>query len=253
MIPVLDGHKSKGTAFTRRGKRILIAAVIGTFLVTLALTVLLINLSSGGPSVSHPIDNVSRVSDPAFTRTLENVLGPPWADGNLVKPLQNGDEIFPAMLAAIRSAEQSINFETFIYWRGNIAVEFAESLSERARHGVQVRVLLDGVGASTMDDSLIDLMRSAGVIIEFFRPLNWYNLDRMNNRTHRKILVVDGKVGFTGGVGIGDEWLGNAQDSDHWRDSHFEIRGPVVAQLQGGFADHWVQAYHEVIQGEAFF
>lgn len=231
----------------------MIAAIAGTFFITLVATLLYLNLSSGGPSVNKPMAHVNSADSPTFLRTLGNLLGSSWTEGNLIEPLENGDEIFPAMLDAIRSAEHSINFETFIYWRGDIAVEFAEALSERARQGVQVRVLLDGIGASTMDEALIDLMRSAGVIVEFFRPLNWYNLDRVNNRTHRKILVVDGKIGFTGGVGIGDEWLGDAQDPSHWRDSHFEIRGPVVAQLQGGFADHWVQAYHEVIQGEAFF
>jgi cardiolipin synthase A/B len=237
----------------RSRNKILLVAISGTLVTTVVVTLLLVNLSSGGPSINKTIEHVTTVSDPIFTRTLENLLGPPWTGGNMITALENGDEIFPAMLNAIRSAEHSVNFETFIYWRGNIAIEFANALSERARNGVQVRVLLDGVGASTMDENLITLMREAGVIVEFFRPVDWYNLDQINNRSHRKILVVDGKVGFTGGVGIGDEWLGNAQDATHWRDSHFEIRGPVVAQLQGGFADHWIQAHHEVIQGEAFF
>lgn len=211
------------------------------------------NLSSGAPSVNQPLAHVMTVRDPIFKRTLENILGTSWTDGNLITPLENGDEIFPAMLGAIRSAKRSINFETFIYWQGKIAVEFAEALSQSARKGVQVRVLLDGLGGRSLDEKLIKLMEDSGVMVEFFRPLDWYNLDHLNNRTHRKILVVDGYIGFTGGVGIGDEWLGNAQDSQHWRDSHFEIRGPVVAQLQGGFADHWVQARHEVLQGEPFF
>jgi cardiolipin synthase len=237
----------------RRRNKILLTASLGTLVITLIATLLLVNLSSGGPSINKPITHISGVSEPIFTRTLENLLGPPWTGGNLITPLENGDEIFPAMLDAIHAAQHSVNFETFIYWRGDVAIEFAEALSERARNDVQVRVLLDGVGASTMDEHLVEIMRGAGVIVEFFRPLDWYNLDQINNRSHRKILVVDGTVGFTGGVGIGDEWLGNAQDNMHWRDSHFEIHGPVVAQLQGGFADHWIQAHHEVIQGEAFF
>lgn len=249
----MNSHNKKIGFLTRRRNKILLAAIAGTFFTTLVVTLLLINLSSGGPSVNQPIEHLAAVNDPIFARTLENLLGPPWTDGNLVKPLENGDEIFPAMLAAIRSAERSINFETFIYWRGIIATEFAQALSERALQGVQVRVLLDGLGASTMDKKLVEVMRDAGVIVEIFRPLNWYNLDHLNNRTHRKILVVDGAIGFVGGVGIGDEWLGSAQDNKHWRDSHFEIRGPVVAQLQGGFVDHWVQARHEVLQGEPFF
>lgn len=234
-------------------KKILLAAIAGTFVTTLVITLLLVNLSSDGPSVSQPIEHANAVNSPTFSRTLENLLGPAWTEGNLITPLENGDEIFPAMLKAIRAAERSINFETFIYWRGNIAVEFAEALSERAQRGIPVRVLLDGIGASTMDEQLIERMRDADVVVEFFRPVSWYNLDRINNRTHRKILVVDGTIAFTGGVGIGDEWLGDAQDSTHWRDTHFEIRGPVVAQLQGGFTDHWIQAHHEVLQGDIFF
>lgn len=253
MGKLLSSHNKTEGFFTRRRNKILFVAIVGTFIATLAITLLLVNLSSGAPSVNQPIEKVAAVNTPLFARTLENLLGPPWTDGNMVTPLENGDEIFPAMLAAIRAAENSINFETFIYWRGDIATEFAQALSERARQGVQVRVLLDGIGGSTMDEELVVVMRDAGAIVEIFRPLNWYHLDHVNNRTHRKILVVDGKIGFAGGVGIGDEWLGTAQDNKHWRDSHFEIRGPVVAQLQGGFVDHWVQAHHEVLQGEPFF
>ena len=237
----------------RRRNKIILGAAIGTLITTLVATLFLVNWTSGSPSITKTIEHTVSVSDPLFTRTLENLLGPPWTGGNSIKPLENGDEIFPAMLNAIRNAKSTVNLETFIYWSGNISIEFANALSERARAGVQVRVLLDGVGSNTMDKNLIVLMRDSGVIVEHFRPLDWYNLDHINNRSHRKILVVDGRVGFTGGVGIGDEWLGNAQDNVHWRDSHFEIHGPVVAQLQGGFADHWIQAHHEVLQGEGFF
>lgn len=236
----------------RRNKLILTAALI-TLVATVAATLFFVNWFSGGPSITKTVEHVFSVRDPLFTRTLENLLGPPWLEGNMIVPLENGDEIFPPMLSAIHSAQHTINFETFIYWQGKIANEFGQALSERARHGVQVRVLLDGVGASTMDENLVTRMREAGVIVEYFRPLNWYNLDQVNNRSHRKILVVDGEIGFTGGVGIGDEWLGAAQDNLHWRDSHFQIQGPVVAQLQGGFADHWIQSHHEVLQGDGFF
>lgn len=237
----------------RKRSKIIFGAVSGTLFTTIIVMVLLVNWSSGQPSITKTVEHVSSVSDPLFMRTLENLLGPPWTQGNLVIPLENGDEIFPAMLDAIRSAQHTINFETFIYWTGTIAVEFANALSERAQHGVAVRVLLDGVGASTMDKNLLVVMEDAGVQVEFFRALNWYNIDQINNRTHRKLLIVDGEVGFTGGVGIGDEWRGDAQDPQHWRDSHFEIRGPVVAQMQGGFSDHWIQAHQELLQGEGFF
>lgn len=237
----------------RKRNKIILGAVLITLASTTIVLVLLFNWSSGQPSITKTVEHASSVSDPLFMRSLENLLGPPWTQGNLIVPLENGDEIFPAMLAAIRSAQHTINFETFIYWTGSIGVEFADALSERALAGVEVRLLLDGVGASTMDGSLLDQMQGAGVEVEVFRALNWYNIDKINNRTHRKLLIVDGQVGFTGGVGIGDEWRGNAQDPQHWRDSHFEIRGPVVAQMQGGFSDHWIQAHQELLQGKGFF
>lgn len=249
----MNNHHRINKFFLSRRNKILLAAISITIVITIFVTLLVVNLSSGLPSVNQPIGPVTAVDNPMFTRSLENLLGPTWTEGNLIVPLENGDEIFPAMLDAIRSAKYSINFESFIYWRGTIAVDFAQALSERARQGIQVRVLLDGVGSSTMDEKLADLMRVAGVMVGVYRPLDWYHLDRINNRSHRKILVIDGLIGFTGGVGVGDEWLGDAQDSSHWRDSHFEVHGPVVAQLQGGFTDHWIQARREVLQGELFF
>jgi cardiolipin synthase len=159
--------------------------------------------------------------------------------GNDVRLLENGDEIFPAMLEAIRSAEHSICFETYVYWSGHIAEEFAYALSERARNGVEVQVILDWYGCLWMSEDLLDEMQSAGVHVEIYRPLRWYHLFRTNYRTHRKLLVIDGKVGFTGGVGIADEWTGHAQDSDHWRDDHYRIAGPLVGAMQSVFFENW--------------
>jgi cardiolipin synthase len=227
--------------------------MLATVVCTVLALLFYLNWSSQGPSVRKPVSPAYAVDDPVFMRTVESFLGQSWTQGNVVRPLQNGDEIFPAMLSAIRMAELSINFETFIYWTGDIAIEFSEALAERARNGIEVRVLLDGVGASTMDKDLVTNMREAGAIVEFFRPVNWYHLDHINNRTHRKLLIVDGIIAFTGGVGIGDEWQGNAEDPLHWRDSHFEFRGPVVAQMQGGFIDHWIESYGEVLTGDSFF
>jgi cardiolipin synthase len=154
--------------------------------------------------------------------------------------LQNGDEIFPAMLEAIRGASTSVTFETYIYWSGEIGEAFTEALSEKARAGIPVRVTVDWVGSLKMDSALLDQMVKAGVQLQRYRPLHWYNLGRMNNRTHRKLLVVDGKIGFTGGVGIADQWQGDAGDPEHWRDSHFRFEGPAVAQLQAAFNDNWI-------------
>jgi cardiolipin synthase len=170
-----------------------------------------------------------------------------------VTALLNGDQAFPAMLEAIRSAERSVNFEGYIFWAGATGRDFADALSERARAGVPVRVLVDWMGSQKLGDSLEQQMRSAGVEIVKFHPLRWYNLDRLNHRTHRKLLIVDGRVGFTGGIGIADLFAGHAQDEDHWRDSQFRAEGPVVGQMQAAFLDNWVQTGGGLLDGPAYF
>ncbi len=142
------------------------------------------------------------------------------------------------MLTAIRGATTSITFETYIYWSGDIGLEFSQALADQARNGVKVLVLLDWVGNAKMDDALLDEMRSAGVQMHTFHPPHWSHLGRLNNRTHRKLLVVDGHIGFTGGVGIAPLWTGRAQDPERWRDTHFQVEGPVVAQMQAVFLDN---------------
>ena len=216
-------------------------------------TVIALNFLPGEKKVQTRISEIYAVQDPQFLRTMSHLLGPPLVAGNQVQELINGDEIFPPMLAAIRSAEKTITFETYIYWSGDIGREFAEALAERAQAGVRVHVLVDWVGSVKMDNALLDLMEDAGVELHKYHPLHWYHLARMNNRTHRKLLVIDGKVGFTGGVGIADNWLGNAQDADHWRDSHFRIEGPAVAHMQAAFLDNWMKTSGEVLHGEAYF
>ncbi|RYE66561.1 MAG: cardiolipin synthase B, partial [Oxalobacteraceae bacterium] len=181
------------------------------------------------------------------------LLGPSVTGGNRVETLLNGDAIFPPMLEAIAKAKHSITFETYIYWSGDIGKAFADALAERARAGVKVHVLLDWVGSGKIDDAFLEGMESAGVQVRKFHKPTWYDITRMNNRTHRKLLVVDGRVGFTGGVGIAPEWTGNAQDADHWRDTHFRAEGPVVAQMQGVFMDNWIKASGDVLHGERYF
>jgi cardiolipin synthase len=226
-----------------------LAAVI----VTVIVTVLALNLTSGEKKIEKRLGTLYPVSSPQFLRSMGALLGPPLAGGNAVRDLQNGDQIFPAMLDAIASARTTITFETYIYWSGVIGRRFAEALAERARAGVRVHVLLDWVGAGKMDEALLALMEEAGVQVRKYHPLRWYNLARLNNRTHRKLLVVDGRVGFTGGVGIADEWLGQAQDPEHWRDSHYRLEGPGVAQMQAAFLDNWMKTTGEVLHGEEYF
>jgi cardiolipin synthase len=157
------------------------------------------------------------------------------------------------MLRAIRAATTTITFETFIYWSGRIGREFADALIERSRAGVKVHVLLDWLGSKKMDQQLLREMEGAGVDVERYHPLRWYNLSRVNNRTHRKLLVVDGRVGFTGGVGIADEWTGDAQDPQHWRDTHFMLEGPAVAQMQAAFMDNWLKTHARVLHSGDYF
>ena len=185
----------------------ILAAVVLTVLATLVL----LNLRAEKKIDVKPAHTYA-VSDPQFLRSMGVLLGPPLAEGNRVETLLNGDRIFPSMLQAIAGARQTISFETYIYWSGDIGKRFAEALAERSRAGVKVNVLVDWLGSQKMDNDSIDVMRQAGVDFRKYRPLRWYNLGRVNNRTHRKLLVVDGRVGFTGGVGIADNWTGDAQD-----------------------------------------
>ena len=190
--------------------------------------------------------------DPAkrdFLITTEALTAAPIAEGNEIELLINGDEIFPAFLETIASAKRAVNLLTYVYWRGEIAEEVAAALCAKAKEGVEVNILLDWVGTLKMDTTLIDDLRDGGANVAKFRPLKPYALRRLDNRTHRKLLIVDGEVGMTGGVGIADEWTGNAQDRDHWRDTHVRVRGPVVRGLQGAFAENWLEATGSVLVG----
>jgi cardiolipin synthase A/B len=192
------------------------------------------------------------VRSEAFMATAEALTGAPISEGDDVDLLINGDEIFPAFLETIRRAERSINLLTYVYWRGEIAKDVASALCSKAREGVEVNVLLDAIGTAKMESDVVEQMRDGGVRVARFRPLKPYAIRRANNRTHRKILVADGRVGMIGGVGIAEEWTGNAQDPDHWRDTHVRVRGPVVRGLQGAFADNWLEATGEVLTGDAY-
>ena len=224
-----------------------------TVLATGALVLLALNFNAGEKEVQQQLPRLYTTASPQFERALGSLLGPGIVGGNEVTELLNGDQIFPPMLAAIRAARHSVTFETYIYWSGDIGKAFADALSERARAGVPVHVLLDWVGSAKMEESYLTEMKQAGVQIEKFHKPHWYNWARMNNRTHRKLLVVDGQVAFTGGVGIAPEWTGNAQDPDHWRDSHYLVRGPAVAQMQATFLDNWLKVTGRVLHGDRYF
>ncbi len=162
-------------------------------------------------------------------------------EGNRISILRNGDEIFPDMLDAIAGARHTIDFLTFVYWTGEIGTRFADALSDRARAGVRVRVLLDGWGCHPIDRPLVEEMQDAGVQVRWFRPLKHFEPNKMNHRTHRKVMIVDETMGFTGGVGIADEWQGDARDASEWRDTHFRVVGPAVDGLRAAFLDNWAE------------
>lgn len=227
--------------------------VVGTIVLTLAVVFVVRNVSIGERHITKRLERLYPLDDPQFARSMSVLLGPPIVGGSLVQTLVNGVEIFPAMLTAIRRAQLSITFETYIYWSGSIGQEFAQALSDRARAGVAVHVLLDWIGSLKMDDRLLQEMKDAGVEVARFHKPHWWRMAWLNNRTHRKLLVVDGAVGFTGGVGIADQWRGNAEDSEHWRDTHFRIEGPVVAQVQAAFMDNWIKSSGNVLHGDRYF
>lgn len=222
-------------------------------LVTVIFCVMIFNLKSPGKRIEHEILQAGALDSEVVIRSIGQLLGPPLIEGNKITHLQNGDEIFPEILKSISLAIHTITFETFIYWTGDIGKRLADALVRKANEGVSIHILLDWVGSRRCDAKLIEKMKGAGIQVERYRPLRWYNVSRLNNRTHRKILVIDGITGFTGGVGIADQWEGHAQDSDHWRDSHFKVEGPVVAQLQSAFLDNWNATRPEVLHGDRYF
>ncbi|WP_199268707.1 phospholipase D-like domain-containing protein [Cognatiluteimonas profundi] len=231
----------------------MIWTIVITVLATILVAVLAMNFATPEKKLERKIEHRYGVSDPQFRREMGVLLGPAILPGNRITDLENGDEIFPAMLQAIGSAQKTVTFETYIYWSGDIGKKFAAAFIDRARNGVKVNLTIDWAGSVSMDADLLKAMTDAGVRVERYRPLHWYTLGRINNRTHRKLLVVDGRIAFTGGVGIGDPWQGHAQDPDHWRDMHFRIEGPVVGQVQSAFNDNWIKTTGQLLNGADYF
>lgn len=180
-------------------------------------------------------------------RRLERLIGIAATEGNALAALRNGDEIFPAMLDAIRRAEHTVDMMTFVYWKGAIARDFAHALADRARAGVRVRLLLDGFGSRLIDKDLLAEMDRAGVQVSWFRKPLYLSPFKQNHRCHRKVLVVDEEVAFTGGVGIAEEWCGDARNPGEWRDTHVEVRGPAVDGIAAAFAQNWAECHDELI------
>ncbi|WP_256107028.1 phosphatidylserine/phosphatidylglycerophosphate/cardiolipin synthase family protein [Streptomyces sp. ODS05-4] len=208
--------------------------------------------SSGAPSPA-PEDGTGNtlgeaVAGPSqrIRRRLERLIGIAATEGNAVTPLVNGDRIFGAMLESIRSAEHTIDMMTFVYWKGDIARDFARALADRARSGVRVRLLLDGFGSRLIEKDLLREMDRAGVTVAWFRRPLYLSPLKQNHRCHRKVLVVDEREAFTGGVGIAEEWCGDARDEHEWRDTHVKVRGPAVDGIAAAFAQNWAECHDEL-------
>jgi len=227
---------------------------VGFTVVVTTLAVLLVaNLTLGDKHIDQRVAALYSVADPQFRRSMNVMFGPALVGGNRVQALVNGERIFGDMLKAIRGARETITFESYIYWSGDTGAAFTRALAERARAGVKVHLLFDALGSGKIDESAVKEMKASGVEVERYNPWRWNTLARINNRTHRKIMVVDGRIGYTGGAGIGDEWSGNAQDPKHWRDTQFRVEGPVVAQMQAAFIENWIEVTGRVLHGVEYF
>ena len=202
-----------------------------------------------GKHITQEVAPLYSAASPEFRQSSGALLGGNFVPGNSIVTLVNGDQIFPAMLKAIRGAQRSIDFETYVFWDGDIARQFSEALAERAQAGVTVNAILDAQGTSKMGSENLSRLQSAGVNIEKYHSIFWWDIRRFNNRSHRKLLIIDGKVAFVGGVGIANEWTGNAQSPEHWRDNHYQVAGPVVAQLQGIFMENWLKTRGVMLHG----
>ncbi len=224
----------------------LLGGIIGALVVAFAYMTLAANAVANHQDRVMSLPLIGPDLD-AFLRALHGAAGACVVEGNAVEVFQNGDEIFPPMLAAIRESQSTIHFSTYVYWAGAVPREFAQALADAAQRGVMVRLVLDSKGTEPMPRELVNQMRDAGCKITWFRRMQWFDWMKYNQRTHRRLLIVDGKIGFTGGVGIADEWTGHAQSPSHWRDTNVRLTGPIVAALQGAFTDTWNQSTEELL------
>jgi cardiolipin synthase A/B len=204
-------------------------------------------------SPTYGLEHDFTIESEEFLPTMEGATGAHFLPGNSLDIYNNGDEFYPAMIDAINAAEISITVEAYIYWAGDVGRLFAQALARKAREGLAVKILLDAVGSTTIGAEILDTLKEGSCEVEWYNPIRWYTLGRVNNRTHRKSLIIDGVVGFTGGAGIADHWMGNAENPEHWRDIQVRLRGPAVQTLQTGFARNWLQTTGELVSGSNFY
>jgi cardiolipin synthase A/B len=226
----------------------------GLVAAAIALAILVVaNLALGDKRIDARVEHLYPASSPQFQRAVNVLFGPQLVPGNRARALVNGKEIFPAMLQAIRAAQKTITFEMYIFAGGEAGEAFTQAFEERARAGVKIHFLYDAIGSEKIDKGYLKRLKEAGVEIAAYNPVRWYTLASMNNRTHRKLMVVDGRIAFTGGAGIQDQWAGDADSPEHWRDTHFSVEGPVAAQMQAAFMENWIETTGQVLHGEGYF
>jgi cardiolipin synthase A/B len=204
-------------------------------------------------SPTYGLEHDFAIESEEFLNTMVGATGTPFLPGNDLEIYNNGDEFYPVMLAEVERASASVTIEAYIYWEGDIGRRFARAFAAKAAAGLPVKILLDAVGSSTIGKDILAILKESGCEVEWYHPLSWYNLNRVNNRTHRKSLIIDGRVGFTGGAGIADHWMGCAADDRHWRDIQVRLRGPAVVTLQTGFARNWLETTGELVSGPTFY
>jgi cardiolipin synthase len=202
---------------------------------------------------SYGLDHEFPITSDEFLSSIVGATGVPFVAENRVQIFNNGDEFYPAMLEAIEEAKESITIEAYIYWAGHIGRRFAQALAAKARQGIKVKILLDAVGSASIGKEILQTLESGECQIEWYNPIRWHSIRRYNNRTHRKSLIVDGRIAFTGGAGIADHWMGHAEDPEHWRDIQIRIEGPGVMPLQTGFAQNWLETTGELVSGRLYY
>jgi len=201
----------------------------------------------------YGLEHEFSVDSDEFLTTITGATGVPILAGNRIDVLHNGDEFYPVMLEDIGRAQASITIEAYIYWAGEIGRRFAEALAAKAREGIPVKILLDAVGSATIGSEILETLEKGGCQLAWYNRIHWYTIGQFNHRTHRKSLIIDGRVGFTGGAGIADVWLGHAQSPEQWRDTQVRIAGPAVTPLQTGFAQNWSQTTGELLSGATYY
>jgi cardiolipin synthase len=242
----IDKQKATGTHYVR----VPIVAVLSLVIMVIGLSITLWSAQRG--RVTHL--NVKDAGD--FAALLPSIVGLTQSSldaGNQVELLQNGDQFFPRLLHDIAAAKQSVHIESYIWWKGAICEQIANALAQKAREGVEVRLLVDASGGHKMDDKLDRLMTDAGVRLARFHPVRLSNIGKLNNRDHRKMMIIDGRIGYIGGYGFAEEWTGHGQDKDHWRDTGLRVGGPIVNRLQSAFSENWIEETGEIPAGEKYF